>query len=119
MSEEPYNERSAPPRSYQKFKGQFPAVVEAYEQLGKACHWNGPLEPKVRELVKMGIAMGAGLESATRAHARLALSAGASPEELQHAALLATTTLGFSSMMRGMGWVNDVLEKQEPLSSDD
>ena len=52
-----------------------------------------------------------GLESGTRAHTRLALDAGATPEEIRHAALLATTTVGFPSMMRAMTWVNDVLEK--------
>lgn len=103
-----------PPKHYQDFKKKFPAVTEAYEELGKACHWNGPLAPKNRELIKLGISMGANLESATRAHTRLALDAGASEEELHHAVLLATTTLGFPSMMRSMGWVNDVLEKSNP-----
>jgi AhpD family alkylhydroperoxidase len=100
-----------PPKHYLKFKKEFPAVVEAYERLGEACHWHGPLDPKTRELIKIGIAIGAGLESGTRAHTRLALDAGATPEEIRHAALLATTTLGFPSMMRAMTWVNDVLEK--------
>ncbi|MFT5125208.1 MAG: 4-carboxymuconolactone decarboxylase [Candidatus Omnitrophota bacterium] len=107
------NESTTPPPSnYKTFKENFPAVVEAYEQLGKACHWNGPLNPKTRELIKVGIAMGAGLESGTKAHVRLALDAGASPEEIRHAALLSTTTLGFPSMMRGMCWVNDILGQQ-------
>lgn len=99
-----------PPAHYLGFKAQFPAVVEAYENLGKACHWNGPLSPKERELVKIGISIGAGLESGTRAHTRLALQEGATPEEIRHAALLATTTIGFPAMMRAMTWVNDVLE---------
>ncbi|MCG3148293.1 MAG: hypothetical protein PCFJNLEI_01736 [Verrucomicrobiae bacterium] len=103
--------RRPPPKHYRQFKKQFPAVVEAYERLGEACHWHGPLEPKMRELVKIGIAIGAGLETGTRAHTRLALDAGATPEEIRHAALLATTTVGFPSMMRAMTWVNDVLEK--------
>jgi AhpD family alkylhydroperoxidase len=102
--------RRAPPKNYLKFKETFPAVAEAYEQLGHACHWHGPLDPKSRELIKIGIAIGAGLESATRAHVRLALEAGATPEEIHHAALLATTTVGYPSMMRAMTWVNDVLE---------
>jgi AhpD family alkylhydroperoxidase len=102
---------SRPPKPYQDFKKEFPAVVEAYERLGEACHWHGPLDPKTRELIKIGIALGAGLESATRSHVRRALEAGATPEEVRHAALLATTTIGFPSMMRAMTWVNDVLEK--------
>jgi len=103
--------RRPPPKHYQRFKEQFPAVVEAYERLGEACHWHGPLEPKTRELVKIGIAIGAGLESGTHAHVRIALDAGATPEEIRHTALLATTTIGYPSMMRAMTWVNDVLEK--------
>lgn len=102
--------KTPPPPHYLRFKQQFPAVVEAYENLGKACHWNGPLSPKERELVKIGITIGAGLESGTRAHVRLALDAGATPEEIRHAALLATTTIGFPAMMRAMSWVNDVLD---------
>jgi 4-carboxymuconolactone decarboxylase len=100
---------SAAPAPYQQFKKTFPAIAEAYEQLGKACHHQGPLSPKVRELVKIGIAIGAGLESATHAHVRLARDAGASPEEIRHAAVLATTTLGFPAMMRALTWVQDVL----------
>ncbi|MCS7049521.1 MAG: carboxymuconolactone decarboxylase family protein [Verrucomicrobiae bacterium] len=99
------------PPAYRQFKKEFPAIAEAYERLGEACHWQGPLEPKTRELIKLGIAVGAGLEGATRSHVRRALEAGATPEEIRHAALLATTTIGFPSMMRAMRWVGDVLGK--------
>jgi 4-carboxymuconolactone decarboxylase len=103
--------RHVPPKNYRRFKQQFPAVAEAYERLGEACQWHGPLDPKTRELIKLGIAIGAGLEGATHSHVRRALEAGATPEEIHHAALLATTTIGFPSMMRAMSWINDVLEK--------
>ena len=106
-------EKSVPPEPYRKFKRTFPAVVEAYEELGKACHNTGPLGPKTRELVKIGISIGAGMESATHAHVRLAQEAGASPEEIRHAAVLATTTLGYPNMMRAMTWVNDILGQVE------
>ena len=101
-----------PPKRYQRFKEDFPAVVEAYEELGRACHWNGPLDPRTRELIKMGISIGAGLEGATRAHVRIALEAGASEEEIRHAAVLATTTIGFPTMMRAMTWVEEAMEGQ-------
>lgn len=104
---------SMPPASYQRVKKAFPAVVEAYEELGRACHNTGPLSPKVRELIKIGIAIGAGLESATRAHVRLAMENGATKEEIRHAAVLATTTLGFPSMVRALTWVNDILSPSE------
>jgi alkylhydroperoxidase/carboxymuconolactone decarboxylase family protein YurZ len=56
--------------------------------------------------------VGAGLESATRAHVRLGRKAGATPEELRHAALLAITTIGFPSMMRAMSWIDSDLATQ-------
>lgn len=101
---------STPPETYLRFKRTFPAVVEAYEELGRACHNTGPLSPKCRELIKVGISLGAGLESATKSHVRQSREAGASEEEVRHAAVLAATTIGFPGMMRAMTWVNDVLE---------
>lgn len=111
MNDDPYQPDLPPPGPYQDFKLRYPAVIEAYEKLGKTCHWQGPLEPKERELVKLGIAFGAGLEGAAKAHVRLALKAGASPDELRHAALLAVTTLGFPSTMRAMSWVDEEIAR--------
>ena len=110
MNNETFQSDLPPPGAYLDFKVRYPAVVEAYEKLGKTCHWQGPLEPKVRELVKLGISLGAGLEGATRAHVRLGIKAGASPDEIRHAALLATTTLGFPSAMRSMRWIDDEID---------
>ncbi len=110
MNTEAHQPDLPPPGAYRDFKHRYPAVVEAYEKLGKTCHWHGPLEPKVRELVKLGIALGAGLEGATHAHVRLGLKEGASPDEVRHAALLATTTLGFPAMMRSMRWVEESIK---------
>ncbi len=104
--------KSKPPKPYQQFKKKYPKVGEAYEKLGNACHTAGPLDPKTRELVKIGLAMGANMESATHAHTRLALQSGATPDEVRHVALLATTTLGFSNMMKNLVWVNETIEKE-------
>lgn len=103
----------SPPLKYHAVKRDYPEIIKAYEKLGAACHKQGPLSAKTRELVKIGIAIGAGLESATKAHVRVALDVGASPAEIKHTVLLATTTIGFPSMMRGMTWIGDVLEAPE------
>ncbi len=52
------------------------------------------------------------MEGAAHSHVRRALEAGATPDELRHAALLALTTLGFPNMMKGLMWVEDVLKKR-------
>jgi alkylhydroperoxidase/carboxymuconolactone decarboxylase family protein YurZ len=62
--------------------------------------------------VKFALAVGAAHEGALHSHARRALKAGVSAEELQHAVLQATTTLGFPSMMRAMTWLEDVLDEK-------
>ena len=97
------------PGAYEAFRKRHKDIAEAYDRLGEAAAEAGPLDPKTRELVKLGIALGAGLEGAVHSHVRRALEAGAKPEEIRHAALLALTTAGFPSMMSGLTWVDDVL----------
>lgn len=60
-------------------------------------------------IVTVGAAAGARLEGAVHAHARLAVQAGASADEIRHVVLLALTTLGFPTMMAVRTWVDEVL----------
>jgi len=98
-----------PPRRYQQFRRKYPAVMRAYESLGEATAQAGPLDAKSRALVKLGIAIGAWREGAVHSHTRRVLAAGCSLDEIRHVVLLATTTLGFPSMMAALTWVEDVL----------
>ncbi|MFQ6012563.1 MAG: carboxymuconolactone decarboxylase family protein [Thermoplasmata archaeon] len=100
------------PKPFEEFKRDHPEVFAAYQRLGDATLEAGPLDGKTRELVKLGISLGAGMEGAAHSHARRAREHGATAEELRHAALLALTTLGFPSMMRGLLWVEDVLGRE-------
>lgn len=97
------------PKHYSRFMEAYPAVGKAYEGLGAAVAEAGPLDPKVRELVKIGIALGAKSEGGVRSHARKAIEAGATPEEIRHTVLQATTTVGFPAMMAGLAWIEDLL----------
>jgi AhpD family alkylhydroperoxidase len=87
----------------------YPETARAYQALGKAAGKSGPLEDKIRELVKLGVAVGAGLEGAVHSHTRRALDAGATPEEIRHVVLLGITTIGFPAMMAALTWVEDIL----------
>ncbi len=66
------------PSHYEKFLDAFPRVGDAYQTLGVACLDAGPLDRKTATLVKLALAIGAGLEGASHAHVRKALKAGAS-----------------------------------------
>lgn len=113
------NGMSKLPKRFVAFMEKYPRIGSAYHELGDAVAEAGPLDAKSRALVKLGIALGAGMEGGTHSHARKALEAGATPDELRHAALQALTTLGFPNMMRGLGWVEDVLAKAEPAATSD
>jgi AhpD family alkylhydroperoxidase len=89
----------------------YPEIAAAYEQLGQATQEWGPLDKKTRELVKLGIAAGSRQEGAVHSHARRALDAGATPEEVRHVVLLALTTTGFPATTAALTWVEDVLPR--------
>ena len=97
------------PKVYRSFQDQYPSIWEAYDRLGAAVHQHGPLDEKTRELVKLGIAVGARLEGAVHAHVRKALDAGAAPEEIRQVVLLSIPTIGFPTMMAALTWVEDEL----------
>ena len=98
-----------PPKRFQESTRRYPAIARAYESLAEATQSAGPLDSKTRCLVKLAIATGAWREGAVHSHARRAPATGSSPDEIRHVVLLATTTLGFPSMMAVMTWVEDVL----------
>ena len=100
------------PKAYESFRQKYPDIWQAYDQLGKSVHAAGPLSPKERELVKLGIAIGARREGAVHAHTRRALESGARPEEIYHVVVLGLTTIGFPSTIAAMTWVADEIEGQ-------
>lgn len=102
---------SKPPSTYRNFKKKYPELTSAYEHLGDQSQNAGPLTSRERALAKLAIAVGTGMEGAVHAHARRALDAGLSPDEIRHVALLSLTTMGFPTMMRAMTWIEDVLEE--------
>ena len=70
----------------------------------------GSLDEKVRHLVQLAAAAALRSEGAVHSHARRAAEAGASPEEIRHALLVLTSTIGFPTISAAMTWVDDVLE---------
>ena len=97
-----------PSQHNERFRQDHPEVWKAFAQLANECHEAGPLDEKTRRLVKVALAIGAGLEGATHSAVRHATDAGASHEELAHVAVLGITTLGFPTAMRALSWINDV-----------
>ena len=101
------------PKFFEEFRATYPDVAEHYERLGDACRAAGPLDERTSELIKLAIAVGAGTEGSAHSHARRALAAGATAEQLEHVVLLAVTTIGFPRAMAGLAWVRDVTRAQK------
>ncbi len=99
-----------PVKQYHKIKERHPELLEAVDALGTAVGKTGPLSRKTRHLIQLAAAAAIRSEGAVHSHARRAVSAGASPEEVRHAILLLTSTIGFPTVMAAMTWVDDVLE---------
>lgn len=88
------------PELYGDFRDQFPKIVEMNEALGRYIHEEGgPLDEKVRALIKVGITAASHHQTALSTQLARAREAGASEEEILHALLLVIPTCGFPTFM--------------------
>lgn len=88
-----------------------PDLWSAYAALGEAARQAGPLDPRTARLIHLALAIGGDSEGATHSHARRALDEGLSPDELEHVAFLAVTTLGWPQAMRALSWIRDLTRR--------
>lgn len=101
------------PSVVEQFAETHPNVWDAYNQLGDAVAQAGPLDGKTQRLLKLAIAVGAAREGAVRSHTRRGLKAGLTPQELEQAALLGITTVGWPAAFAARCWVEDEIDKAQ------
>lgn len=97
------------PLVLEEFAVKYPELWIAYNALGEAASKAGPLDAKTQRLVKLAIAIGAGRQGAVHSHARRALKAGATPEELIHVGIQAITSIGWSGAFAAICWMNEMI----------
>jgi len=97
------------PEFLQKVIARYPGVWEQYGNLSQEIRSLDGLDETSQNLVKLALAIGAGREGAVHSHARRAIKAGASTEQLFQVALLAITTIGWSGAMAALSWIDDVV----------
>lgn len=100
------------PKNYQKMESEYPGFMKSVAELGQTARTEGPLDEKTVELIQMAAAAALRLEGAVHSHTRRALNAGASREEIQHALIVLTSTMGFPSVAAAMSWVRDITDKK-------
>ena len=98
------------PKHYQKLQEMYPELITAAEKLGQAAQAAGPLSKKEMHLVQLGASAALRSEGAVRSHARRALQAGATAEEIRHAVILLTSTIGFPTVAAALDWLEKVLD---------
>ncbi len=100
------------PKHYRRLQKRFPKVLDAVQNLGSTVRKAGPLDNKTSELIQLGVAASLGSVGSVNSHARRALHAGASEEELQHALLLLISTIGFPKVAAALSWIDEILDEQ-------
>lgn len=99
------------PGAFKAFVTKFPELAAAHEAVADAVAKAGPLDEKQCELIKIGLSVGAGLESAVRAHVRKAMKAGATEAEIEQAILLAYNTLGWPRTVAAWTWARMQIDR--------
>ncbi|MEF8822651.1 MAG: carboxymuconolactone decarboxylase family protein [Desulfohalobiaceae bacterium] len=96
------------PKHYQKMQERYPAVLDAVGQLGRTIRESGPLPEKEIQLIQLAAAAAVKSEGGVHSHARRAMEAGASAEEVRHALLVLISTLGYPNVAAALSWLDDV-----------
>jgi AhpD family alkylhydroperoxidase len=99
------------PKQFEHIREKFKDLHEAVAEVGKAARASGPLDEKTTHLIQMAAAAAIRSQGSVHSHARRALEAGATADELYHAVVLLTSTIGFPTVSAALSWVEDVLEK--------
>ena len=99
------------PGTYKAFVDRFPGLAKAHEDIGKGVEDLGSLDAKSQFLIKIGICVGAGLESALRSHVRRAMQHGATEQEVEQAIMLGMNTVGFPRTVAAWSWAQVQFER--------
>ncbi|PIE58780.1 MAG: alkylhydroperoxidase [Desulfobulbus propionicus] len=99
-----------PKKHFQNLVSKFPEVMSALGNLGATTRSAGPLDKKTTELIQLGVAAASQSTGAVQSHARRALEAGASNEEIQHALIVLITTIGYPKVAAALAWIQGELD---------
>lgn len=99
------------PKFYQKMQSEYQDVMQAISHLGKATKEAGSLDEKQVQLIQLAAAAAQRSEGAVHSHTRRALEAGVPADDIRHALIVLTSTIGYPNVAAAMSWAEDILEK--------
>jgi alkylhydroperoxidase/carboxymuconolactone decarboxylase family protein YurZ len=97
------------PGQYLKLKEKYGDFLSAVGNLGEVVKKQGPLDEKTSHLIQLSAAVAIRSEGSVHSHVRRALEAGAKPEEIYHAIIMLTSTIGFPTVSAALSWADDVI----------
>lgn len=97
------------PEHYVSIRKRFKEFGDVLNELGKITDESGPIDRKNSHLIQLAAAAAIRSEGAVHSHARRAIDLGASPEELYHALITITSTVGFPNVAAAISWVDDIV----------
>ena len=100
------------PKWFDHVEQRHPKYMNAIEQLGKAVREEGPLDEKTSNLIQLAAAAANRSEGAVHSHTKRAIEAGAKQEEIIHAIILLTSTIGFPNVSAALSWADDVMREK-------
>jgi 4-carboxymuconolactone decarboxylase len=105
------------PGFYLSLTRKHPQYIAAVEALGNVVRESGPLDSKLLHLVQLAAAAAIRSEGAVHSHVRRALEEGATPDEIRHALISLTNTIGFPNVTASLSWCEDVLKAAKAKSA--
>jgi len=99
-----------PSKQYRKVQERYPKYLRAVEALGEATKNEGPIGEKTAQLIQLAAAAACRSEGAVHSHVRRAIDAGADTDEVHHAIILLTSTIGFPNVVAALSWADDIFE---------
>ena len=102
------------PGQYVSIQRRFKKYFDATKNLGKVASESGPIDAKTSQLIQLAASAAIRSEGSVHSHTRRALEAGAKPEEIYHALILLTSTIGFPTMSAALSWADDIIRKKRP-----
>ena len=88
-------------------------LMQAVEALGKTTKQEGPIDEKTAQLIQLAAATSIRSEGAVHSHVRRAIEAGAEAQEIYHAIVLLTSTIGFPTVAAALTWADDVIAQHD------
>ncbi len=100
------------PEKYVSLRERYKEFFDAVGTLGKTARKQGPVDEKTAHLIQLAAAAAIRSEGSVHSHVRRALEAGAKPEEIYHALILLTSTIGFPTVSAALSWADDIMKEK-------